>query len=371
MRKVNEIIGADLPAAPKEKGRRGYLAREFVQCGFPHSDPKSLPQYERTDGNFTLRIIADPKYGLPWGPVAKLIAIWITSEVKRTGEAELNLGNSINQFLHAIELDPSTGGGKRSDLKRLKNQLYRLLNCVISFDYEENSGMQSVTAWSKMLVAEDAVLWWDFSRPEERYLFDSKIIIHDKFFRAIMENAVPIDITMAGKLKKSPLALDLFIWTTYRLYRLKPGQQITVSTRELHKQFGSDYKRERDFKTYLGAAITKIKGDPERELAPVWKNAPLRITERGLELTGIPLSQLPVQPEIKGGLLATRHSNDPFEFSTKDLMQLDRAAKGWDIRVMRRNWKAWCEAEGIVPNVPKAHFLGFIREHIKRNGSGL
>jgi hypothetical protein len=51
-------------------------------------------------------------------------------------------------------------------------------------------------------------------------------------------------------------------------------------------------------------------------------------------------------------------------------MKASEYAGGWDVRVMRRNWETWCKGQGITPKNPMAHFLNFLKAHIKRNGNG-
>jgi hypothetical protein len=89
---------------------------------------------------------------------------------------------------------------------------------------------------------------------------------------------------MAGNLKRSPLALDLFVWATYRLHRMRDGEQITVSFADLHRQFGAEYTRIRDFKAKLNHALASLKTVWQAELKA---EPPLEISTRGLMLTGV------------------------------------------------------------------------------------
>jgi len=351
---------------PQEPDKRGYLARELVQCTLPHSNHKDVFMHQRKDGNLTVTISARPDIGLPYGAIPRLLMLWITSEAMRTRERKLVLGscekdNSLNHFLREVGLSPATGGGKRSDAKRLRDQMMRLFRAKISFDYDPSSRTGQADAWLDMNVAPKGYLWWDFTQPDQRLLFDSWIELDETFFQAIISNAVPVNLTMAGNLKRSPLALDLFVWTTYRLYRMRDGEEINVSYAHLQRQFGTDYNRADNFRTYLSAAIVKVK--------TVWKHAPLELTQRGLKLTGIQQSKLPVQPEAKQRALSVRRDpSNPFELSVNDLFKAGEHAPGWDPRVMRREWETWCKAEGITPEKPLAHFISFLKTHKKLNG---
>jgi hypothetical protein len=361
VRKAGDILSQANPAPLSEEGKRGYLARELVQCTLPHKEPKTT-EYIRKDGNLTVTITAKSAVGLPYGPIPRLLMLWVTSEAKRTGERKIILGNTLNQFLRDIGLDPNSGGGKRSDAKRLRNQMNRLFRAQISFDYDKASKPANVDTWLDMNVAPKGLLFWDFKQPDQRLLFDSWIELDENFFKAITANAVPVNLTMAGELKKSPLAIDLFVWLTYRVHRMKEGERIYVSYSELSQQFGTDYNRERNFKAKLGEAAEKVK--------TVWEKAPIQLAARGLEITGIPKSELPIPPETKLSLLSRRDANDPFSISTNDLHRAAKYAGNWDIRALRRLWQQWCVDEGIIPEIGIAHFIDFVKTHCKRNGKG-
>lgn len=350
---------------PVEADKRGYLARELVQCTLPHSNHKGVFMHQRKDGNLTVTISSRPDIGLPYGAIPRLLMLWITSEAMRTRERKLILGssgnNSLNNFLREVGLNPATGGGKRSDAKRLRDQMNRLFRAKISFDYDPSTRTAQADAWLDMNVAPKGYLWWDFTQPDQRLLFDSWIELDETFFEAIISNAVPVNLTMAGNLKRSPLALDLFVWTTYRLYRMKEGDEINVGYQHLQKQFGTDYNRADNFKTYLAAAVGKVK--------TVWRSAPLDLTPRGLKLTGISQSKLPVQPETKHRMLTPRREpENPFALTTNEVFRAAEFAPGWDVRELRREWESWCKAQGKVPDKPLAHFISFLKTHKKRNG---
>ncbi|HEX2082195.1 MAG TPA: replication protein RepA, partial [Xanthomonadaceae bacterium] len=73
--------------------------------------------------------------GYPYGVILRLLLFWIVSEAVRTKSRRLELGPSLNQFLRAIGLNPATGRGKRGDATRLREQMDRLFQASISFQY--------------------------------------------------------------------------------------------------------------------------------------------------------------------------------------------------------------------------------------------
>ena len=96
----------------------------------------------------------DPKFGLPYGVIPRLILAWITTEAVRTKSKELILGESLSDFLDQLGL--SRRGGKRGDITRLKNQLQRLLSCTITFSYND----RNKTIMDNTTPIEHAEIWW-------------------------------------------------------------------------------------------------------------------------------------------------------------------------------------------------------------------
>ena len=64
------------------------------------------------------------------------------------------------------------------------------------------------------------------------------IRLSDPFFEHLMEHSVPLSEEAIAKLKHSSLALDLYVWLTYRLHPLK--KETTVPRHALSDHFGSE-----------------------------------------------------------------------------------------------------------------------------------
>ena len=57
---------------------------------------------------------------------------------------------------------------------------------------------------------------------------------------------VPVDLRAIRLLRSSPLAIDLYVWLTYRMSYLR--RPTLVPWQGLENQFGADYTRPRDFR---------------------------------------------------------------------------------------------------------------------------
>jgi Plasmid encoded RepA protein len=248
---------------------RAFMARELVQCTLPHSDPGQVPFWARTNGNVTLSISSglDARkmklVGYPYGSIPRLILFWLTTEALRAkskgGGRRLHLGNSYNEFLRDVGFDPNTGGGKRGDGRRVKEQTRRLFSASISFIQNvEMAGLEGERRLN-MPVADTSELWWDPKRPDQVNLWDSWVELGEKFWEALTTAPVPLDIRALRALKRSPLALDLYAWSTHKAFSVsRKGKPQYVPWKMLAEQFGGDYANHLDFKKKAKDAFRKI-----------------------------------------------------------------------------------------------------------------
>jgi hypothetical protein len=247
-----------------DKTEAAFIARQLVQATLPHKNPGDVLAWSRTNGNVTLTIRSgwDTKKGkatgYPYGTIPRLLLFWMTTEAVRTKNPRLELGNHLASFMRQLGLDPD-GRGKRSDAKRLRDQMQRLFQAIISFDQTREEAGRKGVAWLNMSVAPKGVLWWDERQPDQPTLWGSWIQLGEDFFNAITAAPVPVDMRALKALKRSPLALDLYAWATYSAYRTqKTGQSRSVSWEALHKQLGAEYHDMKEFAKSARAALRKV-----------------------------------------------------------------------------------------------------------------
>jgi hypothetical protein len=244
-----------------------YVARQLIQATLPHKNPGNLPLWTRTNGNTTLGIQpgfnlkTGKSYGYPYGTVPRLLIYWMTTEALRTKSPRLELGHSLAEFMAELGLNPDNGsaGAKRSDAKRLRDQMTRLFNAVMSFQGDlEREGEEGV-ARMNMTVARKTVLWWSPRQPEQGALWGSYVELGQDFYDAITAAPVPVDMRALKALKRSPLALDLYAWLTYEAYRAHKSRKSRFENwTQLHAHLGAEYARPSDFRRYAKVALRKI-----------------------------------------------------------------------------------------------------------------
>lgn len=244
-----------------DKIKAAFMARQLVQATLPHRNPgDDVPAWSRKNGSLTLTIRPgwDNKkkktIGYPYGTLPRLLLFWLITEAVRTNSPRIELGKSLANFMEKLGLD-SSRGGKRSDATRLREQMTRLFQSVISFEQSEDGR----TAWLNMQVAPKGMMWWDKKRPKQDMFWESWVQLGEDFFKAITEAPVPVDIRALKALKNSALALDLYSWVTYAAYQTqKTGRKRYVPWKLLHDQFGAEYGTIKNFSQKAWKTFIKV-----------------------------------------------------------------------------------------------------------------
>lgn len=353
---------AAIAARPNDT-EAAYLARELVQCTLPHRDPGKTEGWVRSNGNFAL--VMQPgfnrktktSYGLPYGSIPRLILLWIVTEAIRTKSRHIILGDTLNDFLRALGLDPNTGGGKRSDAVRVKDQLIRLLRCRISFEYDDDKRQ----SWRDMAVAADGDFWWDYDAPDQTTIFENNIVLGERFFNAITTAPVPVDLRALIPLKQSPLAIDLYTWATYRLHTMQRAgsQQIKIPVADLKEQFGSEYSRLRDFKGAFLEALMKV-----QEVFPA-----LDYTfEKSAFILRDSRKRPAIAPTDKTAAQRRLAELKPFDqISERAREQFKQDFPGWDADRAIADFYAWRTDKGQSSANTDRHFKAFARSWVEHN----
>ena len=232
-------------------GALGFMARPLVQATLPHRDLQQSA-FDRQNGILRLSIYAHPKTGLPYGRYARLLLVWACTEAVKTRCPVLELGPSLSSFMARLGLIPS--GGAWGTIHRLREQMKRLFSATIAYTYDASE----IGHWREtgFRLAEDVRLWWRPGHPTQLTRPGSRVQLSRRFFDAIVERPVPIDLRAVRALR-SPMALDIYAWLTYRSSYLKRPTRIPWPA--LRVQFGSGYSRAQAFReAFLRHAATVL-----------------------------------------------------------------------------------------------------------------
>lgn len=255
----------------KEAGALGFMARALVQATLPHSKVNGN-EFRRTNGLFNLTLLADSKIGLPYGIIPRLLLAWISTEAVRTKNRHLVLGRTLAAFMEELDLIPS--GGRWGTITRLKDQMQRLFASSVSCTYDDgkNWAIRNINPISK------ANLWWDPKNPNQSNLFESTLTLNEDFFNEIVSHPIPIDIRALKVLKRSPLALDVYCWLTYRNSYLK--KSTVIPWKMLQIQFGSSYATDQQgIRNFKKAFLREFK-----KVSLIYPKTNLEFLEEGLKL---------------------------------------------------------------------------------------
>lgn len=233
-----------------QAGELGFMARVLVQTTLPHSRPEATT-FVRRNGALTMSIAAHPLYGLPYGRYPRLLLAWITTEAVRTRDPVIELGPSMNSFLARLGL--GQGGGKTGPAGRLRDQMQRLFGATIAFTWERPAEGR----WRDrgFRIAEDAELWWSPADSRGQVAWRSKVELSNGLFQELCSRPVPLDLRALRALR-SPLALDVYAWLTYRSSYLE--RPTRIPWRCLAEQFGSAYSDCDNFRRRFVAALRKV-----------------------------------------------------------------------------------------------------------------
>lgn len=169
---------------------------------------------------------------------------WLTTEAVRTRSPELELGQTFSGFMAELGLTPT--GGRWGTISRLRDQIKRLLTASVWCVYDTDDQ----TTGQGFQIAEKFDLWWEPQTPEQAGKWKSTVTLGSQLFEEILAHPIPVDSRALRGLKRSPMAVDIYCWLTYRMSYLR--KQTTIPWEALQMQFGADYATDkrgyRDFK---------------------------------------------------------------------------------------------------------------------------
>lgn len=256
-----------------------FTSRTLIQTTFPHS-ARAGKELTLVNGDTTLTMYS--RHGLPYGTYPRLLVMWLTREALRRSSLPLDearvipLSGNMSSFMREVGIKNATGG-KKGTVTMLRKQMKSLFSTMIGRDFEGYTGDRDMVDLDNTLVAEKAHLWWD-PKPEDEIDFGGHVTLSTAFYQDLMSAVVPLDAGMVGQLRRSPLALDMYCWLTYRLSYLRG---ITVVTwNQLRGQFGAGYPEtpqgRQDLKKKLRVALGKVE--------EVWPEVSASFTANGIML---------------------------------------------------------------------------------------
>ncbi len=230
---MSSELTAQVFGEEEERAREiGFMARVFVQATLPHRCVNDN-EYTRQNGDLRVTLQAPREIGIPWGSVPRLVLSFLTTTAVRTKDPHIELGTSLSKFMEQLGLAPT--GGRWGSIPRLKKQVDSLFGSTIRVWSITNERSRIAPP----LYIGSADLWWKAREPDQETLFPSFVDLSPDFFREVTTRPVPVIMDTLKQLKRSPLALDLYVWLTFRMSFLRAPQ--AISWEALQLQFGAGY----------------------------------------------------------------------------------------------------------------------------------
>ena len=250
------LIDADAPD-PAQAIEMGFVTAAMVFAALPHRAVKG-PVYKRRKGQTTLTIMNDPDIGIPYGRYPRLLLAHICTLAKRTGERRLHLGDTQAEFLRRLGLN-NDGGGARGQMGILKERTIQLLTSSIRLQNDSDSKFSFVNL---QFADQGSLIWTPHNQQDgvQQFKWQGFIDLSTPFFEQCTNHSFPIDLSVIKQFQSS-LAIDIYIWLTYRMNNLtKP---LRISWEQLQFQFGSEYQNNsrfaiHNFKASFCAQLNKV-----------------------------------------------------------------------------------------------------------------
>ena len=237
----------------------GYLPAVLMQCFMPQKHIAERT-FSVSHGRASLRIEAgglpDPnepgvwfECAVPSGPKARLILPYIIREALRTGGPHIDLGESLRKFMDRLGV-PVTGMNGRGLIWQVQN--------IAGSTIVLGEWTDEMVRARRANVAEEYSFWIERS-PDQRTFWTPTMTLSERFFAAIQEHRVPINMHHLVQLGRSPRRMDLYAWLSYRLPRIAPQKRVPISLDAMRSLFAPDISRLRNFKQRLHADLGVIR----------------------------------------------------------------------------------------------------------------
>jgi hypothetical protein len=221
----------------------------FCHVGFPIRRVKG-PEYIRTSGPHMLSILAPSSIGIPFGVFPRMAISWIVTEVKiRQENSEdtsiVHLGDNFAAFIRNVTGAKSVSGGQEGNITRFRQQYVSLLASTIV--YAKNPKLNYPCRPIGPIHWTIGDLLWS-PQPQlvgnPQNVFRSSIRLGQNFLHCILHHGVPLDELVLRHLYPKVLAIDIYIWATYKAFEMRKSFDKTVSIPwdKIKVQFGGSYK---------------------------------------------------------------------------------------------------------------------------------
>lgn len=225
-----------------------------------------LPKWEKKIGSRKVKIIADPEHGFPHGNDI-LVILYLIKEARKQNDNGLITFKSINDFLRAFDY-----GCDQPNRKTAYSAFQRIFYSTWYYEDEHRKKKFNVMGYCE-LFPEDGLFTGDE--------YQNKIALTPEFWEYIHNYPVPYSFDAVLKLKKSPMALNLYLLLVYRTWMNWKVEKTETfipffSESGLKHQLSSEISSARHFREKFKSWLKQIK--------EVWPDCPVYLKKESQQL---------------------------------------------------------------------------------------
>ena len=238
----------------------GYYHGVMMQCFLPQKEmPLDQRDWKVHHGNASLVVraglIADRDNkgqfidcALPSGAKARLIIPYIIGYAVQRNTREIDMGKSLRRFMEKVNI-PISGQNGRALTREVQN--------VASADFVIGGWDEDKVTTKKARIAEELTFWLE-KHPDQQSFWRPEMILDPRFFDAISERRVPVDMGHLVQLQRSPRRMDLYCWLSYRTPLIRRDKTVKIKLEHLQPIFAPDITSPKDFRKRFRADLNAI-----------------------------------------------------------------------------------------------------------------
>ena len=281
---THQLMG-DLPALDDV----AFLHSGLCQTYLPHTRPKENHSvWRREAGRFTLivtpgvlddrprdpsrragpREVTDLYIGVPFGPKARLILIYLQTEGRKS--RVVNMGPSMSAWIRSLGL--AVTGGQKGTINAVREQVMRIARCSFTLQWEDKDAAGNTTMSVRdQRIVEGLSLW---NAASDASQWSATVELGQQFYEHLKEHSVPLDKRAISHLSNNSLGLDLYTLFAYRLPRL--NRDLHLSWSQLLDQLGTSEKQTKTVAYRIREALPDVMAG--------YPDAKVEVTRHGLLL---------------------------------------------------------------------------------------
>lgn len=240
----------------------GYYHGVMMQCFLPQKEmPIDQRDWKVHHGNASLVVraglIADQDNkgqfvdcALPSGAKARLIIPYIIGYAVQRNTREIDMGRSLRRFMEKVKI-PITGPNGKALTREVQN--------VAAADFVIGGWDEDKVTTKKASIAEELTFWLE-KNPNQQSFWRPEMILDPRFFDAISERRVPVDMGHLVQLQRSPRRMDLYCWLSYRTSLIRRDKTVKIKLDHLQPIFAPEIDTPKNFRAKFKGDLKAIAG---------------------------------------------------------------------------------------------------------------